>query len=147
MTAAPTYKWQFAYDLFGDRVPVVATFELASAVCVKVGTLLALYHGQLIVAADGYGQYIIGIAEQDIDVAPTAGDPCKVAIIAPGMVIKGVAEDTAASISGFYGKTIDMTASDGRIDPDDTSGGGLSVLRTEDLGLTVWCVLTVGACF
>jgi hypothetical protein len=77
-------------------------------------------------------------------VAMTGADPIKIAVIAPGMVIKGTAVDTAASVSGFTSKVIDLD-SDGRLDPDDVTGGGLTVLRTEDSGLTVYCLVTLGA--
>jgi hypothetical protein len=143
MTAVPTYKWQFEYDLWGDRVPKIVTFEITAASLVKTGTLMSMVSGQAIATTDGTAQYIIGLAAEDIDSSPTGGDPVKIAVIAPGMVIKGTATDTAASISGFSGKAIDVDST-AALDPDDTSGGGLSVLRTEDSGLTVWCVVTCG---
>jgi hypothetical protein len=146
MTAAPTYTWEYAYDLFGDRVPKIVTLEITAASLVKTGTLMSMVTGQAIATTDGTGDYIIGLAAQDIATSPAGGDPVKIAVIAPGMVIKGTATDTAASISGFYGKAIDVDAT-GALDPDDVTNGGLSVLRTEDSGLTVWCVLTGGAIF
>lgn len=144
MTAAPTYKWSFDSDLFGNRVPVIATFEITAASLVKKGTLMSLVSGQALATTDATGQYIIGICAQDIDTSPSGGDPVKIAIIAPGMVIKGTAVSTAAAYSGFTAKTFDLDV-DGRFDPTDTTGGGLSVLRTEDSGLTVYCVVCVGA--
>ena len=147
MTAAPTYTWEFAYDLWGDRVPKIVTLGIASATQVKKGTLMAMSSGNATPAVDGLGGAVIGIAAETIAVNPTVDDPVKIEVIAPGMVIKGIAEDTAASISGFYGKTKDLDATSGALDPDDNTGGGLSVLRTEDSGLTIWCVLTTGAIF
>jgi len=142
--AAPTYTWEFNSDLFGDRIPKVATFEATSGMYCKIGTLMSMVSGQTLPTTDATAQYIIGLAAETISVAATAADPVKIAVIAPGMVIKGTAVDTAASVSGFTSKVIDID-SDGRLDPDDVTGGGLSVLRTEDSGLTVYCVVTLGA--
>jgi hypothetical protein len=144
MTAAPEYVWSFNSDLFGNRFPVIATLGLTAASLLKKGTLVSMVSGLVVATTDGTGQYIIGIAAEDISTSPTEADPVKVEIIAPGMVIKGTAVDTAASVSGFISKLIDVDA-DGRLDPDDVTGGGLSVLRTEDSGLTVYCLVTVGA--
>ena len=142
--AVPTYTWEFNSDLFGDRIPKVATFEATSGMYCKIGTLMSMVSGQTLPTTDATAQYIIGLAAETISVAATAADPVKIAVIAPGMVIKGTAVDTAASVSGFTSKVIDID-SDGRLDPDDVTGGGLSVLRTEDSGLTVYCVVTLGA--
>ena len=142
--AAPTYTWEFNSDLFGDRVPKVATFEMTASAYCKIGTLMSMVSGQVLPTTDGTGQYIIGLAAEEISVAASSGDPVKIQIIAPGMVIKGKAVDTAASVSGFTSKAIDVD-SDGRLDPDDVDGGGLSVWRTEDAGLTVYCLVTTGA--
>jgi len=142
--AAPTYTWEYNSDLFGDRIPKVATFEATSGMYCKIGTLMSAVSGQVLPTTDATGQYIIGLAAETISVAATAADPVKIAIIAPGMVIKGTAVSTAAAYSGFTAKTFDLDA-DGRFDPTDTTGGGLSVLRTEDSGLTVYCVVTLGA--
>ncbi len=142
--AAPTYTWEFNCDLFGNRVPKIATFEMTSGAYCKVGTLMSMVSGQVLPTTDATGQYIIGIAAEEIAVAATDADPVKIEIIAPGMVIKGTAADTAASVSGFTSKLIDLDA-DGRLDPDDVTGGGLSVWRTEDSGLTVYCLVTLGA--
>jgi len=144
MTAAPTYTWEFNSDLFGNRVPVIGTFGLTAASLLKKGTLVSMVSGLIVATTDGTGQYIFGIAAQDIETSPTEADPVKVEIIAPGMVIKGTAVSTAAAYSGFTAKTFDLDV-DGRFDPTDTTGGGLSVLRTEDSGLTVYCLVTVGA--
>jgi hypothetical protein len=142
--AAPTYKWEFNSDLFGDRVPKIATFELTASAYCKVGTLMSLVSGQALPTTDGTGQYIIGIAAEDIDVAASGGDPVKIAVLAPGMVIKGTSTATAAAYSGATAKTFDLN-SDGRLDQTDTTGGGLAVIRTENSGLTVYCVVCVGA--
>jgi len=142
--AAPAYGWSFDCDLFGDRVPKIVTMEAATGLETKVGTLLSMVSGQLAATTDGTADKIFGIAAQATTAAATAGDPIKVEVIAPGMVIKGTAVDTAASTSGFTSKAQDLDA-DGRLDPDDVTGGGLSTWRTEDSGLTVYCVVCSGA--
>ena len=142
--AAPAYTWEFNCDLFGDRVPKVITMEAASGLETKVGTLLSMVSGQLAATTDGTGEKIFGIAAEATSAAATAADPIKVEVLAPGMVIKGTAVDTAASTSGFTSKAQDLDA-DGRLDPDDVTGGGLSTWRTEDSGLTVYCVVCAGA--
>jgi hypothetical protein len=141
---APTYIWEFNSDLFGDRVPKVVTLEATSGIYTKIGTLMSMTTGQALPTTDGIGATIIGISMEENAVAMTGADPIKIAVIAPGMVIKGTAVDTAATTSGFTSKLIDLDA-DGRLDPDDVTGGGLSVLRTEDSGLTVYCLVTLGA--
>jgi len=142
--AAPAYTWEFNCDLFGDRVPKVTTMEAATGLETKVGTLLSMVSGQLAATTDGTADKIFGLAMEATSAAATAADPIKVAILAPGMVIKGTAVDTAASTSGFTSKAQDLDA-DGRLDPDDVTGGGLSTWRTEDSGLTVYCVVCSGA--
>lgn len=142
--AAPAYTWEFNSNLFGNDVPKIATFEATSGMYAKVGTLMSMVSGQVLPTTDATGQYIIGLAAEVIDTAATAADPVKIAIIAPGMVIKGTAVSTAAAYSGFTAKTFDLDA-DGRLDPTDTTGGGLAVWRTEDSGLTVYCLVTKGA--
>jgi hypothetical protein len=142
--AAPTYTWEFNSDLFGDRVPKIVTLEAASGLYTKVGTLLAMASGQVRVATDGDGEAIIGLAAQVIAVAATAADPVKVAVLAPGMVIKGTANADASAYTGLASKLQDIDA-DQSLDPDDQTGGFLSVLRTEDAGLTVFCVVVDGA--
>jgi hypothetical protein len=142
--AAPAYTWEFNCDLFGTRVPVVTTMEAAASLETKVGTLLSMVSGQLAATTDGTADKIFGLAMEATTAALSAADPVKVAIIAPGMVIKGTAVDTAASTSGFTSKAQDLDA-DGRLDPDDVTGGGLSTWRTEDSGLTVYCVVCAGA--
>lgn len=146
MTAAPTYTWEFYCDLFGNRVPKIVTLEVTAASLLKVGTMVSMVTGQVIATTDATTQYFIGLAAQEITTSPSGGDPVKVAIIAPGMVIKGTAVDTAASTSGFYAKNQDIDA-DGRLDPDDVTGGGLTTWRTEDSGLTVYCTPNKGALF
>lgn len=140
---APTYTWEFNSDLFGDRVPKVITLEAASALYTKIGTLCSMSSGQVAATTDGSAATAIGLAAEVIDNA-TAGDPVKVAVLFPGAVIKGTASASAASVTGFQAKTYDLN-SDGSLDPSDTTGGGLSVWRTEDSGLTVYCVVTTGA--
>ena len=141
--AAPEFTWEFNCDLFGDRIPKVVTLEAASGLYTKVGTLVSMSSGQVAATTDGTGSTVIGIAMEEISNA-TAADPVKVAMIAPGMVIKGTAVDSAASTSGFTSKAQDLDA-DGRLDPDDVTGGGLSTWRTENSGLTVYCVVCAGA--
>lgn len=143
--AAPAYVWEFNSDLWGDRVPKIITLE-ATAIEVKVGTALAMDgSGRVALATDGNGALFIGLSAQNNEGTPfTAGDPIKVAVIAPGMVIKGKAAADASALSGFISKTYDFDA-DGRLDGTDTTGGGLSIFRTEDSGLTVYCTPCVGA--
>jgi hypothetical protein len=62
------------------------------------------------------------------------------------MVIKGTAASDASAYSGFIAKTYDLD-SDGRLDPSDTTGGGLSIWRTEDSGLTVYCIVGASALY
>ena len=138
--AAPTYAWEFVTDLEGGgRVPVKATLEAASALETKVGTLLINSSGQ--VAAGGASvDGVVGLALNATSAAATAADAVEVALLAPGMVIKGTADADASALSGFAGKTQDLN-SDGSLDVADTSNGALSVWRTEDSGLTVYCVV------
>lgn len=138
--AAPAYKWDFAYDLFGNRVPKVATFEATASLETKVGTLVFMSSGRVDNAGNGASS-LLGLAAEATSAALSAGDAIKVYLLAPGMVIKGTADADASALSGFNGKTIDLNA-DGSLDVADTSGGCLSVQRTEDSGLTVYCVVT-----
>lgn len=144
MTAAPDYTWSFDCDLFGDRVPKIATLNLTAASLLKKGTLVSMVSGSVIATTDGTGQYIIGLSAEDISTSPTANDPVKVEIIAPGMVIKGTSAADATAYCGFQSKTYDVN-SDGRLDVSDTTGGGLSIYRVEDSGLTAYCLVTTGA--
>jgi hypothetical protein len=143
--AAPAYTWEFSSDLMGDRVPKIVTLEATSGLYTKIGTLVVMSSGQVDEGGDGNTSATIGLAAEVIDNA-TAADPVKVAVLAPGMVIKGTAVSTAAAHSGFVAKTYDLDA-DGRLDPSDTTGGGLSVWRTEDSGLTVYCIVSVSALY
>lgn len=138
--AAPAYKWEFAYDLFGDRVPKTASFEATASLETVVGTLLFMSSGRVDNAGNGASS-LLGLAAEETSAALSAGDAIKVAMLAPGMVIKGTADADATSLAGFNGKTIDLNA-DGSLDVADTSGGCLSVQRVEDSGLTVYCVVT-----
>ena len=137
--AAPTYTWEFVCDLFGDRVPKIVTLEASSNLETKVGTALIATGGQVDEATASVVLFL-GLAAEATSAAATAGDPIKVALIAPGMVIKGTADADASALSGFSGKTGDFK-SDGSLDVADTSAGCLSVWRTEDSGLTVYCTV------
>ena len=138
--AAPTYTWEFAYDLWGTRVPVVATFEAGSNLETKVGTLVNMSSGRVAEAGNSTTS-LLGLAAEETAAALTAGDPIKVYLIAPGMVIRGTADADASSLAGFSGKTIDINA-DGSLDVADTSGGCFSVHRTENGGLLAFVVAT-----
>jgi len=142
--AAPAYTWEFNCDLMGDRVPKIITLEAAASLETKVGTLVSMSSGQVAATTDGTGAAIIGLAAEATSAALSAADPIKVAVLAPGMVIKGTAVSTAAALAGFTSKVVDLDA-DGRLDPTDTTGGGLSVWRTENSGLTVYAVVGLGA--
>lgn len=142
--AAPTYTWKFVYDLFGDRVPKVVSLEATTGLETKVGTLLVMASGQVDEATASAGE-IIGLAMQATSAAATAADPIKVAIIAPGMVIRGTADADASALQGFTNKTIDVN-SDGSLDVADTTNGCLSVFRVNNsAGTEVDCVVTTGA--
>jgi len=141
---APTYTWEFVYDLWGDRVPKIATFEATTSLIVKTGTLLVLSSGQVDEATASAAE-IIGISAEPIAAAATAADPVKVYVIAPGMVIRGTADADASSLQGFTNKTIDVN-SNGSLDVADTSDGCLSVFRCNNsAGTIVDCVVTSGA--
>lgn len=143
--AAPAYTWEFVTDLFGgNRVPTVVTLEAAASLETKIGTLCSMSSGQVAATTDGTGAAVIGLAAEKTAAALSAADPIKVAVLFPGAVIKGTADADSSSVAGFTSKTIDLNA-DGTLDPDDTTGGGLSVWRTENSGLTVYAVVTVGA--
>lgn len=143
--AAPTYTWEYVCNLFGDEVPRIVTMEASTNLETKIGTALILTGGELDTAEADVTTFF-GLAAQKTSAACTAGDPIKVMVIGPGMVIKGTADITAAALSGFSGKLGDFNT-DGSMDVGDTAGGCLSVWRTEDAGLTVYCVVSVGACF
>jgi hypothetical protein len=108
--------------------------------------MVSMITGQVIATTDGTTQYFIGLCAEEIPVTVAGAAPVKVEIIAPGMVIKGKAATTAATTSGFSAKNQDVGA-DGRLVPADVTGGGLTTLRTEDSGLTVYCVANKGAMF
>jgi hypothetical protein len=141
--AAPTYTWQFVEDLFGDRVPKVITMEASTDLETKVGTALILTSGQLDEATADVTT-LFGLAAEATSAAATAADPIKVAVLFDGAVIKGTADADASSLAGANGKLADFNT-DGSLDVADTTDGCLAVLRTEDSGLTVYCVVTVGA--
>lgn len=137
--AAPAFTWSFDCDLFGNRVPIVTTLEATTSLETKVGTALVMSSGQ-VDEATASAVLFVGLAAEATAAAATAGDPIKVYLIAPGMVIKGTSDADASTASGFSGKTFDFNA-DGSMDYADSSGGCLSVWRTEDAGLTVYCVV------
>jgi hypothetical protein len=144
--AAPTYTWEFVTDLFGDNVPKVVTMEASASLETKIGTLLITDSSGQVDNASATVVKILGLAAEATSAALSAADPIKVAVLAPGMVIKGTADADASSLAGFNGKLGDLN-SDGSLDVADASNGSLSVWRTEDSGLTVYCVVTVGATF
>jgi len=139
---APTYTWEFVYDLWGDRVPKIVTMEATTGLLTKVGTLLFMTGGQLDNCTDGTGT-MLGLAAEVIDTAATAADPVRVALIAPGMVIRGTATADMSAQSGFVSRLQDID-SDQRADEGDVTGGFLSVYRVlpDTDGLTVDCVVT-----
>lgn len=143
--AAPTYAWEFAYDLMGNRVPVQATLEASTNLETIEGTLVINNGGQVDEAGASVVT-ILGLAAEKTAAALTAGDPIKVSLLAPGMVIKGTADADATALAGFAGKTVDLNT-DGSLDVADTTNGSLSVHRVENGGLTVYCVVTKGALF
>jgi hypothetical protein len=143
--AAPTYTWEFVTDLFGDRVPKVVTLEASANLETKVGTLVENNGGQVDEATANVID-ILGLAMEATTAAASAADPIKVGLIAPGMVIKGTADASAAALAGFNGKLADLNT-DGSLDVADSTNGSLAVWRTEDSGLTVYCVVTIGGIF
>lgn len=137
--AAPQFTWEYVTNLFGLEPPKVATFEASANLETKVGTALILSGGQLDEATSSVVLFA-GLAAQATNAAASSGDPIKIYIIRPGDVIKGTADADASALSGFSGKTGDFN-SDGSLDVADTSNGCLSVWRTEDAGLTVFCTV------
>ena len=128
--AAPTYTWEFVYDLWGDRVPKLVTLEATTSLMTKVGTLLIMSSGQVDEATSSAIE-LVGLAAEEISVAATAADPVRVYMIAPGMVIRGTADADASSLQGFNGKTIDVNTN-GSLDVGDTTNGQLSVFRVNN---------------
>jgi hypothetical protein len=144
--AAPTYSWEYTTNLLGlSNPPSVVTLEATTSLETKVGTLCIQSSGQ-VDNASGTVVAILGLAAEATAAAATAGDPIKVYLLRPGDVIKGTADADASALSGFSGKLNDLN-SDGSLDVADTSGGSLSVWRTEDAGLTVYCVVAFGALY
>ena len=142
--AAPAYTWEFNCDLFGgNRVPVVVTLE-ATAIETVVGTALSMDgSGRVALSTDGNGSKFIGLAAEKTAAVLVAGDPLKVALAFPGAVYKGTAAADASALTGFISKLYDFD-SDGRLDGTDVTGGGMCIYRTEDAGLTVYCLCTLG---
>lgn len=143
--AAIAYTWSFVRDLAGTRVPVITTLKAASSLETKIGTPLMMSSGQ-VTPAVGTCTLFIGLAAQATAAAMSANDPIRVELYAPGFLLKGTATADISAAEGFSGKTYDF-ASDGRLDQADSSNGGLSILRTEDSGLTVFAVVTKLAAF
>lgn len=144
--AAPTYTWQYVTNLFGiSDAPVVTALEATTNLETKVGTLLIMASGQVDEATASV-VLPIGLAAEVIDVAATAADPVKVQLLRPGDVIKGTSDADASTASGFSGKTFDLNT-DGSMDYADSTNGCLSVWRTEDSGLTVYCTVSKLAAF
>jgi hypothetical protein len=143
--AAPTYTWEYVENLFGYGPPKVVTMGASTNLETKVGTALIMTGGELD-EATATVVTLFGLAAEATTAAATSGDPIKVTVLRPGDVIKGTADANASTLSGFNGKLGDFN-SNGSFDVADTSGGSLAVYRTEDSGLTVFCVPTVGAIF
>jgi hypothetical protein len=137
--AAPTYIWEYVTNLFGLEPPKTATFEASASLETKVGTALILSGGQLDEATASVVLFA-GLAAEATAAAASSGDPIKIYVIRPGDVIKGTADADASTLSGFSGKTGDFN-SDGSLDVADTSAGCLSVWKTENSGLTVYCTV------
>jgi len=144
--AAPTYTWEWVTNLLGlSNPPSVVTLEATTSLETKVGTLCIQSSGQV----DNAGATVVeilGLAAEATSAAATAGDAIKVYLLRPGDVIKGTADADASALSGFSGKLMDLNT-DGSLDVADTSGGSLSVWRTEDSGLTVFCVVSKSALY
>lgn len=139
--AAPTYTWEFVYDLWGDRVPKVVTLEATTSLETLVGTLVFMSSGQ-VDNASASAATLFGLAAEATSAAATAGDAIKVYPIAPGMVIRGTADADASTLAGFNGKTADVNTN-GSLDVADTSDGCLSVYRVNNsAGTEVDCVIT-----
>lgn len=142
--AAPTYTWEFVYDLWGDRVPKLVTLEASASLETKVGTLLVMASGA-VDEATADATEIIGLAAEATSAAATVSDPIRVYVLAPGMVIRGTADADASTLAGFNGKSIDVNTN-GSLDVGDTTGGALSVYRVlNTAGTEVDCVVTQGA--
>ncbi len=138
--AAPANIWEYVTNLYGLDTPIIATFEAESNLETLVGTLLNMSSGQV---AEGGASFAsgLGLAAEATSAALTAADPIRVYVLRPGDVIRGIADADASTLSGFNGKKSDLN-SNGTLDFADTTNGCLSVYRTENSGLTVFCVLT-----
>ena len=142
--AAPTYTWSYVCNLFGlEDAPTISTFEASTDLETKIGTALIMTSGQLDEATADV-VLLFGLAAEATSAAATAADPIKVQILRPGDVIKGTADADASALSGFSGRLGDFNTN-GSLDVADTTDGCLSVWRTENSGLTVYCVAYVGA--
>jgi len=144
--AAPTYKWDYVTNLLGQsNPPSVVTLEASANLETKVGTLVIQNGGQ-VDEATATVVAVLGLAAEETAAALSAADPIKVYLLRPGDVIKGTADADASSLAGFNGKLGDLN-SDGSLDVADSTNGSLAVWRTEDAGLTVYCVVSKAALF
>lgn len=137
--AAPTYVWEYVTNLYGQTPPMPMVGEASASLETKIGTALILTSGQLDEATATVVLFA-GFAAAATTAAASSGDAIKYYPIRPGDVWKGTADADASAYDGFYGKTFDFN-SDGSLDVGDTSGGCLSIWKTEDSGLTVYCVV------
>ena len=121
--AAPTYTWEVVGNLFSDEVPKIVTMEASTDLETKVGTALIMTSGELDEATADV-VLLFGLAAEATSAAATAGDPIKVAVLQPGMIIKGTADADASAGSGFNGSTYDFNT-DGSLDVADDTNGSL----------------------
>lgn len=144
--AAPTYVWEYTTNLLGlSNPPSVVTLEASANLETKVGTLVIQNGGQVDEATASVVA-VLGLAAGATSAAATAADPTKVYLLRPGDVIKGTADADASSLAGFNGKLGDLNT-DGSLDVADSTNGCLAVWRTEDSGLTVYCVVSKAALY
>jgi hypothetical protein len=116
--------------------------ECTASLDTKVGTMLFMNSGQVDNCTDGTGTFF-GLAAEEVTSA-TTGDPIKVEIIAPGMVIRGTSNADASSVTGFASQAQDIDAAQNMdMTNTDTTGGFLSVYRVNNsAGTEVDCVVT-----
>ena len=140
--APPAYKWEFAYDLYGNRTPVKTTLKATAGMETKIGTLLNTASARATVGGNNFRQ-CLGLAAEATDGTgdKSADDPIEVYILAPGMVVKGTADANATALAGFSGKRGDL-ASDGRLNVSDTTGGCLTVHKIGNSNTEVYVAFT-----
>jgi len=141
--AAPAYKWEFVYDLWGDRVPKIATMRATANLETKVGTLLKSASTRAALAGNSTAS-ILGLAAEATDGSTdkSEDDPMRVYILAEGMVIRGTADDDASALQGLAQKRVDLNDT-GTLDVADTTNGCLAVLRAFGTdSKTVDCLVT-----